>query len=94
MTRHETGSDYFGQPVAGFFFASDFFISSPQLPSNLSWSGLGPGLGLAEVFMGRLFAMLGLYQIESILLQNRSDLNIVRSLRWWRKWKTQGVWNS
>jgi hypothetical protein len=35
---------YFGHPFAGFFFVSDFFISFSQLPSSLSWFGLGPGL--------------------------------------------------
>ena len=35
--------NYLGQPSAGFFFSSDFFIASFQSPSILSKSGLGPG---------------------------------------------------
>lgn len=34
---------YFGQPVVGFFFASDFLTDSCQSPSIFNSSGLGPG---------------------------------------------------
>src|ERR1035441_7740521 len=42
---------YSGQPSGGFFFESDFFTASFQLPSSFSTSGLGPRLaGFLAVF--------------------------------------------
>jgi hypothetical protein len=40
---------YFGHPPAGFFFASDFFIASSQLPSIFRVSAAGPGLDFGAV---------------------------------------------
>src|ERR1700686_4789156 len=35
---------YFGQPLAGFFFASDFLTASCQFPFSFKRSALGPGV--------------------------------------------------
>ncbi len=35
---------YFGQPLVGFFFSSDFLTASCQLPCSFKRSALGPGV--------------------------------------------------
>jgi hypothetical protein len=48
---------YFGQPLSGFVFWSDFFIAERQLPLIFKVSGLGPGVAFALAGLSLFFSM-------------------------------------
>jgi hypothetical protein len=67
---------YFGQPSAGFFFASDFLIASFQSPSSFKRSSLGPGLAGFFVGRGLLFFILRVSSDSIAQCKQTSETNI------------------
>jgi len=59
--RQDRGSDYFGQPLGGFFFSSERLTGARHSPFGLSLSAFGPGVTAALVpFCLSFFVTFGL----------------------------------
>lgn len=69
----------FGQPSAGFFFASDFFMASRQLPSSLRRSAFGPRVAafLAGFFLAGIVTIIGL----SVVVDKRDTVEQALAFR-------------